>query len=222
MNFPGTGFVINNILILALPLFKNMKIKINWKKELRDWGIMLLTIFLLYITGLYTEVAGFAQRMVLATGVFPVEVNVSESDKMAADYDFTLLTFEGEKFDFRDLKGKVVFMNFWASWCAPCVAEMPNIQNLYNSYKDRDDIVFVMISLDRDPEKARKFIKRKDFNFPVFTPDYKSGIPGIYESPSIPTTFVLNKNGFIDTRKVGMANYDTSKFRKYLDRLLSP
>ncbi len=199
-----------------------MKIKINWKKELRDWGIMLFTIFLLYITGLYTEVAGFAQRMVLATGVFSVEVNVSESDKMAAEYDFTLLTFEGEKFDFRDLKGKVVFMNFWASWCAPCVAEMPNIQNLYNSYKDRDDIVFVMISLDRDPEKARKFIKRKDFNFPVFTPDYTSGIPGIYESPSIPTTFVLNKNGFIDTKKVGMANYDTSKFRKYLDRLLSP
>ncbi len=181
---------------------------------------MLFTIFLLYITGLYTEVAGFAQRMVLATGVFSVEVNVSESDKMAAEYDFTLLTFEGEKFDFRDLKGKVVFMNFWASWCAPCVAEMPNIQNLYNSYKDRDDIVFVMISLDRDPEKARKFIKRKDFNFPVFTPDYTSGIPGIYESPSIPTTFVLNKNGFIDTKKVGMANYDTSKFRKYLDRLL--
>ncbi len=197
-----------------------MKIRINWKKELRDWGIMILTIFLLYITGLFTEVAGFAQRMVLATGVFSPEINVAEADKKPAEYDFTLLTFEGEKFDFRDLKGKVVFMNFWASWCSPCVAEMPNIQNLYNSYKDRNDIVFVMISLDRDPEKARKFIKRKDFSFPMFTPDYTSGIPGIYESPSIPTTFVLNKEGFIDTKKVGMANYDTIKFRKYLDRLL--
>lgn len=197
-----------------------MKIRINWKKELRDWGIMILTIFLLYITGLFTEVAGFAQRMVLATGVFSPEIYVAEADKKPAEYDFTLLTFEGEKFDFRDLKGKVVFMNFWASWCSPCVAEMPNIQNLYNSYKDRNDIVFVMISLDRDPEKARKFIKRKDFSFPMFTPDYSSGIPGIYESPSIPTTFVLNKEGFIDTKKVGMANYDTNEFRKYLDRLL--
>lgn len=197
-----------------------MKIRINWKKELREWGIMILTIFLLYITGLFTEVAGFAQRMVLATGVFSPEINVAEADKKPAEYDFTLLTFEGEKFDFRDLKRKVVFMNFWASWCSPCVAEMPNIQNLYNSYKDRNDIVFVMISLDRDPEKARKFIKRKDFSFPMFTPDYTSGIPGIYESPSIPTTFVLNKEGFIDTKKVGMANYDTNEFRKYLDRLL--
>ncbi len=211
-----------NILILMLTSFKirNMKIKINWKKELRDWGFMILTILILYMTGLYTEVAGFAQRMVLATRVFSAEVNVADTDKKPADYDFTLLTLEGEKFDFRELKGKVVFMNFWASWCSPCVAEMPNIQYLYNSYKDRSNMVFVMISLDRDPEKARKFIKRKDFSFPIFTPDYTSGIPGIYESSSIPTTFVLNKEGFIDTKKIGMANYDTNEFRKYLDKLL--
>ena len=197
-----------------------MKFKFSWKKELRDWVIIGLTIGFLWVTGLFTEVAGFTQRIVLATGIISPDMELPESDKKAAAYDFTLLTMEGDKFDFTNLKGKVVFVNFWASWCAPCVAEMPNIQKVYKEYKDNEDIMFVMIGLDRDPEKARKFIAKKEFTFPVFTPDYESGIPAIYESPSIPTTFVLSKDGFIDMKKVGMANYDSKKFRNYLDKLI--
>jgi len=197
-----------------------MKLKFKWKKEFRDWGIMILVVVLLYVTGLHTEVAGFAQRMILTTGVFTSVVHIDESDKKPAEYNFTLKTFEGSKFDFRDLKGKVVFMNFWATWCSPCIAEMPNIQELYNSYKDRTDIAFVMISLDRDPEKAKKFVDKKGFTFPVYTPDYSSGIPRVYESSSIPTTFVLSKEGLIDNMKIGMANYNTNKFRSYLNKLL--
>ncbi len=198
-----------------------MKFKFSWKKELRDWAILGLTIAILWVTGLFTEVAGFTQRMVLATGIISPDTEIPDSEKEHAAYDFTLLTMDGNKFDFQDLKGKVVFLNFWASWCAPCVAEMPNIQEVYEEYKDNDNVMFVMIGLDRDPEKSRKFMEKKKFTFPAFTPDYESGIPAIYESPSIPTTFVLSKDGFIDMKKVGMANYDSKKFRNYLDKLIS-
>ena len=194
--------------------------KINTKKELRDWGIIILVFGILYVTGAYTDVAAFTQRLVLATGVISPDTSVPDSEKMPADYDFNLLTFQDENFDFRELKGKVVFMNFWASWCAPCIAEMPSIQNLYEDYKYNNNVEFVMISLDRESEKASRFIAKKDFTFPVYKPDMAGGIPSIYNSSSIPTTFVINKEGMIDTKKVGMANYDSKKFRNYLNKLL--
>jgi thiol-disulfide isomerase/thioredoxin len=194
--------------------------KINLRKELRDWGVIILVFGLLYVTGTYTDVAAFTQRIVLATGVISPDTNVPEREKKIAEYEFQILTMDGESFDFRDLKGKVVFLNFWASWCAPCIAEMPGIQDIYEDYKDLNDIAFVMITLDREPEKAAKFIAKKDYSFPVYKPDMTEGIPAMYNAPSIPTTFVLNKNGRVDTKKVGMANYDSKKFRKYLDKLL--
>ena len=194
--------------------------KINFKKEIRDWGIIAMVLGLLYITGSLTHVAAFAQRIVLSTGVISPDVSIPESDKKQADYDFSLLTFEDEEFDFNQLKGKVVFLNFWASWCAPCIAEMPGIQKVYEEYKGNDQIAFVMVSLDREAEKAIKLIDKKKYTFPVYKPDMSTGIPGMYNSPSIPTTFVLNKEGKIDTKKVGMADYNSKKFRKYLNRLL--
>jgi thiol-disulfide isomerase/thioredoxin len=194
--------------------------KINMKKELRSWAIIGLVFGILYITGSLTDVAAFTQRLVLATGVISPDTSVPDHEKTQADFDFNLLTFQDENFDFRNLKGKVVFMNFWASWCAPCIAEMPSIQNLYKDYEANDKIVFVMVSLDRESEKAYKFISKKDFTFPVYKPDMTGGIPSIYNSPSIPTTFVINKEGMIDTKKVGMANYDSKKFRNYLNKLL--
>ena len=194
--------------------------KINMKKEFRDWGVIIIVFGILYITGAYTDVAAFTQRLVLATGVISPDTAVPESEKTEADYDFNLLTFQDENFDFRNLKGKAVFMNFWASWCAPCIAELPSIQNLYEDYADKEDMAFVMVSLDRESEKAYKFILKKDFTFPIYKPDMIGGIPAMYNSPSIPTTFVLNRKGKIDTKKVGMANYDSKKFRNYLDKLL--
>jgi len=195
--------------------------KINVKKELRNWGLILLTFGFLYITGAHTEVAGFTQRMVLATGIITPDMEIPEDEKKLADYDFSLYTMNDENFDFQNLKGKVVFMNFWASWCAPCIAEMPNIQNLYDDYKDNENVVFVMISLDRDVDKAEKFIAKKDFTLPFYKPNMSTGIPRMYNSPSIPTTFVINRKGYVDTKKVGMANYDTKKFRKYLEKLIT-
>ncbi len=185
------------------------------KKHLKDWGVILTVIAILYFTGLHAEVAAFAQRIVLSTGIItPSQLPVTEMEK--ADYNMKLRTLDGEILNFEDYKNKVVFINFWATWCAPCIAEMPNIQSLYEKI-DSENIKFVMISLDRNTEKARKFIEKKGFTFPVYEP--VGYLPDVYYASELPTTFVISPEGQIVTKKVGMANYDKKGFLNYLYKL---
>lgn len=184
------------------------------KKEIRDWAIFAGILLTLYLTGLHTDVAAFAQRMVLATGIANPETEIKK-EKTKAAYDFTLNQLDGETLNFEDLKGKVVFINFWATWCAPCVAEMPSINSLYKIYEDNPEVVFVIINVENKADKVRKFIKKKKFSFPIYLPN-ASQIPRVYESKGIPTTFVLDKDGYIAYKKVGMANYDANSFVKFI------
>lgn len=187
------------------------------KKEIRDWTIFAGVLLTLYLTGLHTDVAAFAQRIVLATGIANPNIEVS-SDKTKAAYDFSLDQLDGETLNFEDLQGKVVFINFWATWCAPCVAEMPSINGLYEIYKDNPDVVFVMINVENEEGKVRKFLKKKKFSFPIYFPN-ASRIPKVYTSESIPTTFVLDKEGFIAYKKIGMASYDADNFVNFIGRI---
>jgi thiol-disulfide isomerase/thioredoxin len=184
------------------------------KKEIRDWVIFAGVLLTLYLTGLHTDVAAFAQRMVLATGIANPQTEVGK-EKTKAAYDFTLDQLDGQTLNFEDLKGKVVFVNFWATWCAPCVAEMPSINSLYEIYKDNPQVVFIMINTEVKEEKVRKFIKKKNFTFPIYFPN-ASMIPRVYESKGIPATFVLDKEGYIAYKKVGMANYNADSFVKFI------
>ena len=75
--------------------------KINFKKELRDWGIIIAIFGILYITGAYTEVAAFTQRMVLVTGIIAPDTSIPDVEKEKADYDFNIITLNNEKFDLK-------------------------------------------------------------------------------------------------------------------------
>ena len=189
------------------------------KKEIRDWAIFAGVLLTLYLTGLHTDVAAFAQRIVLATGVANPNTEVLETKEKAA-YDFTLDKMSGGVLDVEELKGKVVFINFWATWCPPCIAEMPSIQKLYDNYKDNPDIAFIILNVEGPEEKkVGKFLSKKGYTFPIYFPN-ATQIPKVYESNGIPTTFVIGKDGFIAYKKVGMANYDSDNFVKFIARNL--
>jgi len=190
------------------------------KKQLKEWGVFVAIILTLYFTGLHTDVAAFAQRVVLATGVANPNIPDNDDIKEKASYNFSLEGLDGENLDFRSLKGKTVFINLWATWCAPCIAEMPSIHNLYETYADNEDLVFVMIALENDKQKVKKFIDKKEYKFPVYFP-INSQIPKVYKSQSIPTTFVLDSKGYIDYKKIGMANYNSGSFNRYMEKLLN-
>ena len=136
----------------------------------------------------------------------------------AFDYSFSVKDMNGEVVPFDTYKGKVVFLNLWATWCGPCRAEMPSIQKLHDKTKS-EDVVFVMLSRDDDREEAKvkNYIKRNNFSFPVVM--LSGNITPQLNVPSIPTTFIINKEGKIVNQIVGSTNYNTEKYRKLLQEL---
>ncbi len=194
-----------------------MKKKKSIKKEIIEWAIFLGVLGFLFGTGLHTPVFGFLQGLVLKTGI--IQPDLDEVSSEVADYNFILIDPEGEKTPFTEFKGKVVFINFWATWCPPCIAEMPDINELYGEMSEEQHVEFVMISLDNDFQKAIDFVKRKEFDFPI----YKMGsrLPSVFESRSIPTTYVVSPEGKIVVTKSGLAKYNTDKFKQFLKDLKS-
>ena len=189
-----------------------MKISKTLRKELLEWGLFLGIIAGLYLTGLHTPVFGFLQSLVLKTGL--IRPKISADDAVTADYRFRITDRGGQTVSFEDFRGKVVFLNFWATWCPPCIAEMPDIHRLYEATAAHPDIEFVMISLDDDFSKATAFADRKDFRFPLYR--LASPLTPAFQSNSIPTTFLLDKRGRIISRKAGMAKYNTDSFRSLM------
>lgn len=180
-------------------------------------GILAIIAGLLYWSGYHTEVIGTLQRGLLATGLLRPNTSVNQTEPTLAAYNYELYTLDGQRTSLQEFKGKTVFLNFWATWCPPCIAEMPSINKLFNDLGEDEDIVFVMLSLDETPEIARSFMERKGYNLPVYFP--ASRRPGVYNSTAIPTTYVISPEGKIVLEKRGMANYNTSSFKEFLREL---
>ena len=191
-----------------------MKKKRSAKREIIEWAIFLGIIAFLFGTGLNTPVFGFIQGLILKTGI--IQPSLEDDNTVNADYDFILIDEEGHKVPFAEFKDKVVFVNFWATWCPPCVAEMPDIQGLYEEVGS-GNIAFVLISSDDSFQKAKDFVKRKEFNFPIY--QLASPLPKVYDYSAIPTTYVISSEGKIVVSKSGMAKYNTNRFKKFLTEL---
>lgn len=124
----------------------------------------------------------------------------------------------GKELDAANLRGKVVFINFWATWCPPCLAEMPSIDKLREKFKDRDDLVFFMVDVDGKLIQSGEFMVRKKLNLPVHIA--KDKIPEYWLGSSIPTTVILDKSGEMVVRHEGMADYSSSDVFDFIQELL--
>lgn len=188
------------------------------KKSLIEYGVILAIFGGLYFAGLHTEVLGFLQRGILATGI--MDPDLDEKSNLAvnnnypeADFSMNLINSKGENVPMEELRGKVIFMNVWATWCPPCVAEMPGINKLYQDV-DKNKVAFIMLSVDQDFQKALDFNKRKGYDFETYKTN--GGFPSMYNSQSLPTTYVINSRGELVLTNMGMGDYDTKEFREFL------
>ncbi|REE05570.1 TlpA family protein disulfide reductase [Marinoscillum furvescens] len=186
--------------------------KKTYKRELIEWTVLVVVAGGLYLSGLHTEVIGQIQRLVLTTGIMQPDL---EEEHQPAAYDFQLVNAAGRTIHFEEYKGKTVFLNLWATWCPPCVAEMPDIESLFQ--KKGKEVNFVLLSVDKDRQKAINFVERKGYEVPIYF--LKSNLPDIYSTRSIPTTFLISPDGKIAVKQQGMAKYDTEAFRSLLDSL---
>ncbi|MGQ1785196.1 MULTISPECIES: TlpA family protein disulfide reductase [unclassified Saccharicrinis] len=132
------------------------------------------------------------------------------------DYDWRYRDLQGQTKHFADLKGKVVFLNLWATWCPPCVAELGSIDALYKEYKDK--VEFVLVS-NEDGSKIKSFLEKKGYTISSNT--YMDEIPKLLYSNSIPATYVISKNGELVVRKKGAAKWDSDKSKALLDKLIT-
>jgi thiol-disulfide isomerase/thioredoxin len=138
----------------------------NAWNHVKSWVIFVAVLLVLRYTGALSGISVLTGRALMETGI--MDVNLEEpAVAKKFNYNFTIKDLNGNVLDVKDLKGRTIFLNLWATWCGPCRMEMPSIQNLYNQV-DKEKIMFIMLSIDRqsDIEKIRKLHKGQGIYFP--------------------------------------------------------
>lgn len=134
--------------------------------------------------------------------------NKEEKFKLKA-IDFKLKDLSGKEVSLSEFKGKRVFLNFWASWCPPCKAEMPEMEALYKETQN-SDLVILAVNLGENKSTVEKFIKDNNYTFPVLL-DSDNEAAVNYRVVSIPTSFFIDKDGTIVDKHIGSMTIDDMK-----------
>jgi len=119
---------------------------------------------------------------------------------MSLQPDFTLKTIDGREVSLKDYRGKVVLINFWATWCPPCRNEMPLFVRVYKSYRDKG-FEILAISTDSSLDPVKKFVKEFRINFPVLYDD--KNVVSLYGIQGLPTSFLIDREGKVVKVRLG-------------------
>ena len=165
------------------------------------------------------DATAWVLQKLMITGVF--NAKMEEKATGVADASFIDFDFETDNGDIQNtssLRGKVVFINFWASWCPPCRAEFPSIEALYSRFGNDSTVFFLMINEDDNPAAAKAYLEKEGFSVPLYKTTYT--VPGKIYTGTLPTTVVLDKRGKVRFRHEGFANYASEKFIRQVEELI--
>jgi len=139
------------------------------------------------------------------------------SDKVPAP-DFTLADLNGRRMRLEDLRGKVVFLNFWATWCPPCILEMPTMEKLHQEFGGKG-LVILAVNFRENPEQVKAFLKQHQLTFTTLL-DPKGKVFELYQAWSLPTTTIVNKKGQAVGRVIGYRDWHKPEMKEFFRRLL--
>jgi peroxiredoxin len=134
--------------------------------------------------------------------------------------DFTFEIAPGKTAKLSDLNGKVIWINFFATWCGPCRLELPHLQKeVFDKYKNNDDFVLIILGREHGWEEVNKFKTEQGFTMP-FYPDPERKVFSIYANQNIPRNFIIDKNGNIATATVGFTEKEFGEIKEKVGALL--
>lgn len=156
--------------------------------------------------------------LVALAGGAPGPRAVAQEPVGVMDYDWRLAALDGAPVPAATLRGQVVFLNVWATWCRPCVQEMPSIQALHDRFAPRG-VRFVALAADR-PNPVARFLARHRLDLPAFLE--LDAMPAALGVATVPTTLVVDRQGRIVLRHRGVADWDRPEVHAFLEALLAP
>ena len=173
-----------------------------WKKagDVTFWILLVLLI----IPGPRKAIVTTVNRVVLqvkSPGIMSEAKQVHLSD---TDFNWALHDRDGKPVSMQSLQGEVVFLNFWATWCPPCVAELPEIQRAWE--KHGESVAFLLVTT-QEPSVVEAFMEKHGYDLPVVYT--RTPPPAVFEHRSIPTTYIISKEGKIVVKKSGAINWDS-------------
>ncbi len=186
---------------------KNSKLKIAG--DVFFW----LFLLLLLIPSTRKEIATLVNRITMSNP----KVKESAEYKILTEDDMNLrfVDFEGNDYRLSDFAGEVILLNYWATWCPPCRAEMPSIQKLFNDYGKQINIL--LLSTENE-ETVKSYLFENEYSLPVFR--QLSPTPSGLAANAIPTTYLIDRKGRIRLEKTGAADWNSDDFKAQLDKLI--
>ncbi|TDE42136.1 TlpA family protein disulfide reductase [Flavobacterium rhamnosiphilum] len=186
----------------------------NWKTP-KKATIQNIAFILFIALLLFSPLGTFVKIQVNRLIAFSPKTIAVTDQKMISTYQWQLVDANGKSVTLEQYKGKIIFINFWATWCPPCIAEMPSMQKLYADYQDK--IVFLFVTTDSF-ERANAFLVKENLTLPIY--QSVTNPPLEMESSTIPATYLIDKQGNVIVAKIGTANWNSDSFREKLDHYI--
>lgn len=134
--------------------------------------------------------------------------------------NFTLTDMQGQNVSLTDLKGKVVILNFWATWCPPCREEMPSMEMLYRKFKDQG-LVILAVNVEQDGAKlVQSFLQRTPYTFPILL-DGNAEVQNLYKVFRFPESYIIDRNGNVVEKVIGAIDWTSGPAFKLINFLLN-
>ncbi len=181
------------------------------RNDTRKWllvGLAIVISWLIFVS--------LTSRLLKDGELAPPSLERSTSPR-PAEFAWTLLDLDGKPVEFAQFKGKPILLNLWATWCGPCLKEMPSIAKLAASKELKGrNIAFVCVSTDESAEALRQFMKDQAWNVTVLR---ATSIPPAYQSEGIPATFLITPEGQIAAAELGAAQWDDPSVVAFLQKM---